>query len=196
MGESVFDSYPVHSYSNIPAMRPGGKNVGRDLYPQKVPAKTYQPSKWTGWHRRVVILEQAGMKPGELAEFLEVSASTISIVLNDPRADLDRKKFAEKAVEAAGDIQSKLSLHANEALDEIVDEMRNCEDVKVRQKASFGILDRAGFTPVRKQIVAKADLPPDVLKRMESVMDDIEATDVEYEILPTEDPNDPEDLYD
>lgn len=158
--------------------------MGRDLLPQESPEKTMQPEKWLASHRRIVALEIAGWRPGEIATLVEFSPTYVSVILNDPRADLDRKQFAEKVVDAVGDVQLKIALHAEEALDEILDEMRICEDVKVRQKAAFGILDRAGYTPVRKEIIAHTTIPPEMLSGMQSVMDEMKGIqEIDYTIV-------------
>ena len=53
-------------------------------------------------------------------------------------------------------------------MDEIVEELRTSRNEKVRQTAAFGLLDRAGYTPVREvREEAPPLLPEDVVQRME-----------------------------
>ena len=78
----------------------------------------------------------------------------------------------------------KIAFHADEALEEVLDSMRTCEDVKVRQRAAFDILDRAGYTPVRKEIRATAEqIPVEIASRMEEALQEMEAIEAEYEIV-------------
>lgn len=131
-------------------------------------------------------MEAAGFSSSEIAEILGMTAARVSVILNDPRADMDRKEFASGVIERMQDVQLKIALHADEALDEILDEMRNVEDPRVRQKAAFGILDRAGYTPVQKSIQAKAELPTEMLHRMSGVLSEMQAIDAEYQIVEAE----------
>ena len=158
--------------------------MGRDLLPAVEREKSYQPQKWTGTHRRMVALEAAGYKPKDIASMTESTVSRVSIVLNDPRADLDRKDFASKVIEHVSDVQLKIAFHADEALEEILDSMRTCEDVKVRQRAAFDILDRAGYTPVRKEVRATVEqIPNEIASRMEQALQEMEAIEADYEIV-------------
>ncbi len=128
-------------------------------------------------------LEAAGFKPGEIAEIVGMSDSRVSTILNDHRADIDRKEFAAKTIDRVQDVQLKIALHADEALEEIIDEMRNCEDPRVRQKASFGILGLAGYTPVQKQLVAKAEVPPEVVQGGLQVLQEMKAIEADYKVI-------------
>ena len=158
--------------------------MGTDLLPLETAEKPGMPLKWTGVHRRIVALEVAGYKAQQIAAMLGMNRTYVCRIINDPRADVDRKQFAEKVVNAVGDVQLKIALHADEALEEILDEMRVCEDVKVRQKAAFGILDRAGYTPVRKEIVAHTTIPSEMLSGMQSVMDEMKGIqEIDYTIV-------------
>jgi len=164
--------------------------VGRNLLPEAIPEKSYQPCKWTGAHRRIGALEMAGCKPGEIAGLTESSISHVSVILNDRRADLDRREFARRVVEEVQDVQLKIALHADEALDEIIDEMRNEESPQVRQKAAFGILDRAGYTAVQKSVALKAELPEELLRSMGGVLEEMQEITAEYVVLEPEEVED------
>jgi len=158
--------------------------MSRDLIPEVQRVKTYQPIKWNGSHRRVVALEAAGYRPGEIAEITGLTPSRVSIILNDPRADLDRKQFARKVVDRVQDVQLQIALHAEEALEEIVDEMRTSTNEQIRQKASLAILDRAGYTPIRKELKVEAQVPQELIGAMQEVLSEIEAIEADYEIVP------------
>jgi len=148
--------------------------MSRDLHPLVQREKYYQPEKWTGSHRRIVALEQAGYKPGEIAKLVGDTPSHVSIILNDPRADLERQMFGERVIQGVTDIRVKLALYSGEALEEIVDEMRNEPKAEIRQRAAFGILDRAGFGPKTSDAPVRGDsVPTEVLGRMQEVMEEM-----------------------
>lgn len=160
--------------------------MSRDLYPLETREKTWEPEKWTGSHRRVVALEQAGYRPAEIAELTGYTIARVSVILNDSRADLERKLFGEKVINSITDVRMKLALHSEEALEEIVDEMRNCEKPEIRQRAAFGILDRAGFSPKNNDPPRQGEsVPIEVLGRMAEVMEEMKsARDVNYTLVP------------
>jgi hypothetical protein len=148
--------------------------MSRDLRPEISPVKEYQPDKWTSAHRFMVMLEVAGKRPGEIASITESSLSRVSTILSDPRAELDRVEIGARLADNLTDIQAKLSLYAHEALETVIEEMRDVTvKPETRIKAGFGILDRAGYTPVQKQIVATTEIPPEIANRMESVVEEI-----------------------
>lgn len=155
--------------------------MSRDLHPVLTKEKSYQPEKWTSLHRYIVLLEVAGKKPGEIAEIVDLSASRVSVILNDYRAELDRIEIGSALADRLTDVHSRLQLYAQEALDVIVDEMREITNkADIRVKTAFGILDRAGFTPVQKQIVAKAEIPSEIADRMEAVAKEVREAKFEY----------------
>jgi len=166
--------------------------VGRDLLPTFSKEKSYQPIKWTGQHRRIVSLEAAGFRPKEIAEILNISIAHVSVILNDARADEDRKVFAAGLVERVQDVTLKIALHADEALEEIIDEMRNVEDPRVRQRAAFGILDRAGYGPIQKSMQSPTSVPPELLHSMQGVLNEMKGIEAEYTILESESLEDPD----
>ena len=144
--------------------------MSRDLQPFASPEKYYQPEKWTSLHRYIVLLEIAGKKPGQIAEIMDMSLGRISVILGDKRAELDRIQIGSSIADRMTDIHTKLSLYAHEALEVIVDEMRDISNkADLRVKAGFGILDRAGFTPLNKQFVPQTELPLEIAERMEAV---------------------------
>lgn len=91
----------------------------------------------------------------------------VSITLNDARAVPYIKEAARNVADGILDLNLRLKAHATEALDEIVDQMRNAEREAIRQKAAFGILDRAGYTPVQKHALVEApQLPEGLVERV------------------------------
>lgn len=146
----------------------GRRYMGVDLLPQMNGDKTWSPDKWSPRHRLIVAMHLGGDKNREIAERLRVSPSHISVVLNDPRAVYDIERLAQNVADRTVDTSLRIKLYANEALDEIVEELRTSRNEKVRQGAAFGLLDRAGYTPVRDvKGEAPPMLPEEVVERME-----------------------------
>lgn len=162
--------------------------MGRDLLPTLQKQKSWQADKWTARHRKVVALEMSGLKSQEIAQIMGYSEAKVSIILNDDRADIDRRELAGKIADRVQDTHLRLQLLANEALDEIVDEMRSSADENVRQRAAFSILDRGGYSKINKTIVARQPLDEEVVDRLEEAMSEIiELEEGEgYEVLEPE----------
>lgn len=140
-----------------------------DLLPSLSGDKKWSPEKWSPRHRVVVALHLGGDKNKEIAEKLDMSEGRISVILNDPRAVYEIERMAGRVADRTVDTSLRIKLYANEALDEIIDEVRTARDVRVRQKAAFGILDRAGYTPAQiEPEEAAPTLPAEVVERMEA----------------------------
>lgn len=145
--------------------------------------KPWSPEKWSPRHRLVVALHLGGDKNNEIAEKLGMSESRVSIILNDPRSVHEIERMASTVADRTLDTALRLKLYANEALDEIVEEMRTARSEKVRQTAAFGILDRAGFTPVKpdERSQQAPELPAEVVDRMEATTKEIIQYKGEYQ---------------
>lgn len=155
-----------------------------DLKPNELPEKYWQPENWSPRHRLICQLSTLGMKGREIAGALGLSESHVSVVLNDPRARAEIEEAITNVADNIVDLHDRLKAHAVEAVDEIVDEMRNSKDERIRQKASFGILDRAGYTPVQKSIRLGAQIPASVADRVERALRDIsDIPEGEYEYV-------------
>ncbi len=149
-----------------------------DLLPMMQGVKDWSPDKWNPRHRLIVALHVAGDKSREICEKLGVSESHVSLILNDPRAIYEIENLAQGIADRTVDTALRIKLYANEALDEIVEELRTSRNEKVRQTAAFGLLDRAGYTPVREvREEAPPLLPQDVVQRMEETTREL----VEYQ---------------
>lgn len=162
--------------------------MGVDLLPQLNGDKTWSPDKWSPRHRLMVALHLGGDKNREIAEKLDVSLSHVSVVLNDPRALYDVERLAQNIADRTVDTALRIRLYANEALDEIVEELRTSRNEKVRQTAAFGLLDRAGYTPIRDVTEEAAPmLPQEVVDRMEETTKElVEYRGVYREVEPKE----------
>lgn len=159
-----------------------------DLLPQLNGTRYYDPDKWGVRHRICVALHMGGDRNKEIAERLGCSESWVSKTLGDARAVYEIAQLEKNLADRTMDTALRFKLYANEALDEIMEELRSCSDVRVRQKAAFGILDRAGYTP---HSVDQGDAPPllpaEVIDRMEQTTKElVQHRGVYQEVTPTE----------
>jgi transposase len=159
-----------------------------DLLPALNGEKAWSPEKWNPRHRLIIALHLAGDKNKEICEKLGLSESHVSLILNDPRAVYEIENLAQGVADRTVDTALRIKLYANEALDEIVEELRTSRNEKVRQTAAFGLLDRAGYTPVRENgEEAPPTLPEDVVQRMEETTKElVEYKGVYREVEPKE----------
>jgi hypothetical protein len=157
--------------------------MSRDLLPAVAKQKYYQPEKWTAFHRYIVALEAAGSRPGEIAKATGLSAARVSVILNDQRAEIIREEIGEKIVDSITDVTMRLRLLSNEAVDELADELRHCEDVRVRQKAATEILDRAGYSRYQGEILPSQDFGEEAAERIEKAVGEISLVEgVDYTV--------------
>jgi hypothetical protein len=151
-----------------------------DLYPTVMPEKSYQPDKWTARHRLICQLSTM-YKNREIAQMLNVSEGHVSVVLSDPRAHVDVQAAVVSISGNIVDLHDRIKAHAVEALDDVVYTLRNSKDEKLRTKIGFGLLDRAGYTPVQKHMSVAPELPADMADRIEAVTSELDNTVVEAE---------------
>lgn len=158
-----------------------------DLLPHVEAAeeKYWLPKKWNPRHSMVVLLHLAGCTNPEISDQTGYSYGKVSQILNDERAQVIMAQMMPRMQEAAADVSIRMKLLAGEALDEIVDEMRADPDSKIRQKAAFGILDRAGYSPVRKTQISALETPDDsvVGQVSDRIADTLDALKESDEIL-------------
>ncbi len=157
----------------------------RDLLPEVSREKYYQPEKWSSFHRYLVMLEIAGKRPGQIAEIADITIGRVSTILNDPRAELDRINLGAALADRLTSVQSKLELYAHEALEVIVDELRDTTNkAEIRVKAGFGLMDRAGYTPNTKEDVPHApDIPEELVARVEEISKELLDSEFTYRMI-------------
>ncbi|MCP1391888.1 MAG: hypothetical protein J5I35_03955, partial [Methanothrix harundinacea] len=176
-----------------PAHEPGRRGARRgtkqrrwDFLPEISRERSYEPENWGPQHRMIVALRMAGMKNKEIAERMGLGAPRVSIILNDPRAQAEIQRMAPVVANSTLDAHVRLQLLSSEALDEISAELRESPDEKIRQKAAFGILDRAGYGPQSTRVVKPAPFDSKVEDRLLRALESPEPIDADYEILEAE----------
>ncbi|MGD9631347.1 MAG: hypothetical protein AB7V18_19080 [Pyrinomonadaceae bacterium] len=168
------------SGSRIPLV-PFEPPLAVDLLPHLEGNKDWSPDAWSPRHRLVIALHLGGDRNWEIAEKLNLSENYVSVILNDPRAVYEIERMSERVADRTVDTSLRLKLYANEALDEIVEELRTSKSEKIRQIAAFGILDRAGYTPAKHDAAQAAPtLPAEVVQRMETTTQELVSHSIEY----------------
>lgn len=161
-----------------------------DLLPSEKKENYYQVDNWGPQHQMMTLMRAAGKTVREIAAITDYNPATVSKILSDPRAIKVITETAKNITDLTPDVLVKLKLAANEAVDEIIDELRNCEDPKVRQRAAFGLLDRAGYSPVRKEIRASASmgevLSDELLKSNIEALEESNSIEANYRTIDTE----------
>lgn len=140
------------------------QGISKESFPADF--KDWEPEVFGQRHKLAVLMHASGMRNKEVAEALGYTQSRVSVILNDPRARAVLETHAQELADSLQDVRLRLKYYANEALDEIIDEVRHAEDARVRQRAAFGILDRAGYSKIEKKFVASAQVDADAARVM------------------------------
>lgn len=148
--------------------------------------KSYQPEVWGPRHEIVARLHGVGLSNKEISRITGLSEPRVSVIINDSRATPAIKDTLDAHKEQIENLHGRIKSLGPAALDKIEEQMRTSEDEKIAQRAAFGILDRAGYTPVQKQIILGASIPEDALS---SMLDALRASDeadrYQYSTAPT-----------
>lgn len=132
-----------------------------DLVPAEGPQKSYQPENWAPRHAEVARLYGAGFTPQQIHALTGYHTNTISQIVNDERALPFIREGMQIKLDKATDLNQRFREAADQAFEEIQWQMMNpLEKPIIRQRAAFGILDRAGYTPINKHALVP---PPPVL---------------------------------
>lgn len=139
--------------------------------------RAYHPNEISQRHKLVWMLHATGKRNKEIAELLNYTEARVSVIVNDPRREQFLPEFSSAVAEQIQDVRQKLRLHAPEAVDEVVDEMRHSTDANVRQRAAFGILDRAGYGKIDKRVVAHTEVTEEAARELTAGIRDLEELD-------------------
>lgn len=116
-------------------------------------------------HKMVVMLHVTGWKNNEIAAAMGYTQGRVSIILSSKRPELQavRAEAAQRVLDNTVDLQAKFALYAPDALDRMVEIMNQTEDVANARLAAKDVLDRAGYSPVKKTAHVEATVPFDQL---------------------------------
>lgn len=130
-------------------------------------------------HKMVVFLDASGWKGKEIAQAMGYSQQQVSIILQSKHPELlaIRAEAQARVLDNSTDLLLRFRQEAGKSLDKLI-EVRDTADDKAQVRlAARDILDRAGYSVVRKQINLNADVP---LAQLEGVLDRVkEAHEVE-----------------
>ena len=124
-------------------------------------------------HKIAVVLQACGFKNNEIASALGYTPSRVSIILNSKKPELQqvRKDAVERVVNNSVDLTGKIRHAAIHALDTMISLVDSAEE-DIQFKSAKDILDRAGYSPVKKQANFNADVPHEELAGILSRIDD------------------------
>lgn len=129
-----------------------------------------------------------GLQPGQLAKAFGFSEGQVTRIIHSPMFKAELARLEAEAEGIAVDIRADIKKSAEKAI-EILDEQLHNEhhDAKLRQRAAFDILDRAGYGKQDRPIRAGGDInitqvnvkEMSTEKLRDGVMDLIEGQDYE-----------------
>lgn len=173
-------------------------NTAIDLRPDDTPEEYWQPTSWKPLYTYICQLYAILHLPAEeIAKTAGLSRNRVYHILGDARGRAEIQKATDSMASNLIDVQHQFKLYSEEALTELVRQMRYGKkgDDEIKQGAATKILDRAGYTPIHKHISMSANISEDVVDRLQSAMRDFEMIDADYTILddPDADPDSTED---
>jgi hypothetical protein len=118
----------------------GSEPLGRDL-------KQWEVLKFNPIHVNVCVLRAAGFRGVEISKILGMEQSTISTILNHPYGVKLVGALVPRGAVKVFDIKTRLEENANELLSHMYGLAMKSEELEDVTKVTFGILDRAGYTP-------------------------------------------------
>ena len=152
-----------------------GEEMQHDLLPEVFSEKSYQPEKFTSRHALLCDLHLIGKTNNEIAEQLGYDVARVSVLLGTPQAHLYIQRRRDAIANSMPDIYTTMECYALEAVNELVREMREgAPKDAVKQRASFGILDRLGYSPIQKHMKPNQGIPlsEEHVGKMERVLDE------------------------
>ena len=159
---------------------------GFDLLPELGGDKYYHPKKWTMRHRQCVALHLAGWTNNEIAEALDWTPAKVSITINDPRAEHEKQNALAPIADVNLTVTQKLEEASHEAFEKAMEVMRDATKEDVALKAAFGLLDRAGFTPIKRELKLEGEVPadPEMIEAMKKTLMESKSISATYKIRP------------
>lgn len=113
-------------------------------------------------HKMVVTLHCAGWTGKAIAESMGYTEMTVSNILNDPHPELEahRRLMQEKVADHSTDVLLRFRAESMKSVETLV-EIRDTPDAPLSEKrlSALAILDRAGYSPVKKQMNVNANVP-------------------------------------
>lgn len=157
----------LKSYIAPAPQKQGWQVVGTPL---ARPSDINRPRKLRERHKMVIYLEAAGWKPIDIGRAMGYSPSRVSLILNSKHPEVLAMK-AQAALQVRDntlDLLTRFRAEAEKSLDTLVEVRDQTAEVGQRRLAARDILDRAGYSVVKKQINLNTNVP---VAQLEGVMD-------------------------
>lgn len=117
----------------------------------------------------VVSMHLAGFKDVEIARELGYTPMRVAIILRSQNPELlkHREEVASRVSQHLGDLVLRFRAESAKSLDTLI-EIRDKADAPAseRRLSALAILDRAGYSPVKKNINLDSNVPFDELKQI------------------------------
>lgn len=125
-------------------------------------------------HKMMVSMHMAGWSNEEIARELGYKPSRVATILQSPHPDLlkHREDVNDAVSRKVGDLVMRFRMESSKSLDTLI-EIRDKMDApsSERRLSALAILDRAGYTPVKKQINLDANVPINELRQIVGQLD-------------------------
>ena len=130
--------------------------------PEGEPEKPWQPLRYKPKQEQVIALHVAGLTNNEICEVLDYSASRVSVLLTDSRAqEVIAQTRGDLLRDMSREVKDVIVSHSLEAIEKVVALMQDADSEKVQQTSAFDILDRAGHRPKEVSLSAKLVIETD-----------------------------------
>ena len=120
------------------------------LLPRNRSLKSWEPDLIDERHLQAIMMRASGLEQNVIAKVMGWTDSWVSVVLNHPDALYILTKMVSYAADEVLDIQTRIRAHAGEALDKVVEVMRNTQDDRLASTNAFELLKMAGHSAVQK----------------------------------------------
>ena len=118
-------------------------------------------------HKVVISMHMAGFTNAEIARELGYKPERVSVIINssNPQLQEHRSKVENEVAMQMGDLVMSFRAESRKSLNTLV-AIRDKEDAPLSEKrlSALAILDRAGYSPVKKQINVDGNVPFQELK--------------------------------
>lgn len=126
------------------------------------PAAAKPPKRIRPRHRMIIALHMGGYSNVDIAKYLGYTPQRVSTVINAKHPELAecKREFANKVALATGDVVMRFHAESGKCLDKLI-EIRDRPDAPIseQRQSALAILDRAGYTPIKKQINLDTQIP-------------------------------------
>jgi hypothetical protein len=125
-------------------------------------------------HKMVVALHMAGHTDVEIARLLGYKPGSVALILKSDHPELiaTRERAQEAVARNTGDMILRFHQEASKSVDTLIEIRDKVEaPFSERRLSALAILDRAGYSPVKKQMTMDVKVPINELKTVVNQLD-------------------------